>query len=905
MVLTNSLRLIWTDVCHLFPPKRDVERILDYFLREMVYIMVPVQETQFARAWSRLIHPQTRISSPSWMEADEQASSQGISRSMVGSLLFCLASTSYLIPQRREEELGLSFSMADYRDEWITSALALVRSGTVLSAANANANLNSKGWLHYVDSLTDTSLDRFAFETLAVRIFALLGMSEVAYHLNGECLRRAIRINLFDEGSPKAAELFTVDDPDLTPDEVMEMRRRIATQMVVTERWTCLYTGRPPMIDEEANGMVLPKSEEEGGWKESEQVTWGYSRFVSRLRLLPGQLTALTTRKAGDWATQRARDQEAVNRVLELDRGLCNLYDPSIPRASLNNRSHSQILAELPLILERNEHLSMSESEVNRMHREFSDALVMTSSWLSLRCLVNSNLMFLPWVQDYRERYYALNLARRLIELLPSIWMMAKSPYVPFSSSWISRHLFLACTVLSVPILGQEASNSHSNNTASASKPTEDASAARTGGSQHHGVGGGGGVKGDFAPSNMQKQHVFNKLNPTASKVLSSHSQLPASNSIDLDWFSGKLVEIASLFSKLAERGDQTSGVNTKLIHALLNSRAELRDRVLDKLGQKQQCGATLRLYGFDLDDGATGANGNGGGGGGGGGGVGGGGSGNGQGEGGGREGMGRIESQKDLTSFVMATTVGKSSPSSNQSQTGMSPASIASPNRSAAGGGRDTRGGGEGFRAKGRGGSNSTGGGEGSRRDVVNRERLEKSVPSRVQSPSLYDLADAVDKHTKQPPSATANRNADSGSNASCHNLNHHQQYHSHSQAALHSPSLPSFSPTSLFPPPAAGTQSFSPYTHSQQQHVQQQDTSPAPFVAATTGMGVNAGAGGWEWAIPASPSTAISSAEKPFPTMGIAGVVAGSNDVLANVPLLLDTHDWLAILDGVDIPL
>ncbi len=46
----------------------------------------------------------------------------------------------------------------------------------------------------------------------------------------------------------------------------------------------------------------------------------------------------------------------------------------------------------------------------------------MTSSWLSLRLSGDGNLMFLPWVPVVASRYYALNLARRLIELLPSIW---------------------------------------------------------------------------------------------------------------------------------------------------------------------------------------------------------------------------------------------------------------------------------------------------------------------------------------------------------------------------------------------------------------------------------------------------------------------------------------------------
>lgn len=688
-ILTNNLQLTWTDVAHLFPPQRDVERILSYFLREMVYIMIPVQEKQFWRAWQTLIRPPHSPSS-----SDD--SQQGISRCMVGSLLFCLASTSFLIPEQREEEMGLSRPMAEQRDAWMTSALALVKSGVVLSG---NKDLP---WMHYLDLLPETTLDRFGFETLAVRTFSLLG-SELGYHINGECLRRAIRINFFDESSAKALEAITYDDPHLTPADVFQMRRRIGAQSVVIERWTSMYAARPPIIDSEAD--LLPPPEEEW-WTDLEKLTLGFTKYVSQIRLLPAQLNALTSRKAGDWATQRARDQEAVGRILELDRGLCSMYDPSLSRAKLNGRSHAQVLSDLPALLERGEHLSMPVEEVGLMHREFASALISTTSWLSLRCLITSNLMFLPWVGDPGLRYYALNLARRVVEHLPNIWMMATSPYAPFSSSWISRHLFLACTVLSIPILSQEPSST---------APTSE------------------GEGGEFAPSSMQRS-LFPMLH---SKMLPSTTPAtPAlAASVDMDWFSNKLVESASLFSRLAERGDQTAAINTRLIRALLNSREELRGRMLDRLGEKSKPA----------------------------------------GEG---EGVGKIESQKDLTTFVMAASIGKSSPS-----TGASPQSEKS-------------------RSKRRGGG---GGGGGS-----------------VGSPSLHDLANAASGAT--PPTPSTN--------------------------------LP-----------------------------------PTNTAAAGGAMG------SW-WQNPTSVFDG-----SIFPST--PGANGGAGDVLANVPLMLDTHDWLAILDGVDIPL
>ncbi|GAC93400.1 C6 transcription factor [Pseudozyma hubeiensis SY62] len=813
LVLTTEPRVVWADVAHLFPPKRDVERILEYFLNEMVYIMIPVQGKQFWRAWLRLSQPSAR-GSPAWRDRDHDVEPEppGISRSMVASLLMCLASTSFLIPQAREHELELTFGMAEQRDHWITCALALARCGISFHRIGT-ADQQQQPLMHYVDSTLDTSLDRFGFDTLACRVFSLIGMSEMAYQVNGECLRRAVRINLFDETSPKAAELFTVDDDELTDEEILHMRRRIGIQAVVTERWTCLYTGRQPMIDEDAETLPTPAASE---WSEIEDLTLLFSRFVSKLRRLPAQLASLTSRKPGDWSSQRARDQEAVQLILDIDRGLCSVYDPSLPRASTGGRSSSQILAELPEILERNQHLSMSDAQLNQMHRDFANALIMTSSWLSLRCLVTSNLMFVPWVSDVASRYCALNLARRLIELLPSIWMMTSSPYVPFSSSWISRHLFLACTVLSVPILGQESASASSTQAYVDKQGSSHEDGARTG--ESAGDATSSDRPSDFAPSRMQSKQIFSKL---SSKILDGNStskRLPASSSVDLDWFSGKLVEIASLFSKLAERGDQTAGVNTKLIDMLLNGRAELRDRVLLKCGQKQNRALNMQLVngGMGRDGGGSGS-------------------------------MGRIESQRDLTTFVSAASAGKSSPSS----TGTSPAVNAG-----AGSPSNSRSGGVGGAATESGyGRTSKPGRSNARKDFLTTNTREQlaSETHRVQSPSLHDLANAVDTFTSSNHTTT------------------------HASSTVNTPPLPSFSP------------------HPSYLHHQQHSTN------SNTATSAGGGGIGWDWDKTFFPS--------PTPGNGAASISgnssSGGGDVLANVPLLLDTQDWLAILDGVDIPL
>ncbi len=96
--LVRDMRLTWTDVAHLFPPQQDVERLLEYFLEDMVFIMIPIQEKQLWPAWLRLIQSPSSPSGPLDEDAEEERrQGQGISRCMVGSLLMCLVSVSFLI----------------------------------------------------------------------------------------------------------------------------------------------------------------------------------------------------------------------------------------------------------------------------------------------------------------------------------------------------------------------------------------------------------------------------------------------------------------------------------------------------------------------------------------------------------------------------------------------------------------------------------------------------------------------------------------------------------------------------------------------------------------------------------------------------------------------------------------
>lgn len=124
----------------------------------------------------------------------------------------------------------------------------------------------------------------------------------------------------------------------------------------------------------------------------------------------------------------------------------------------------------------------------------------------------------------------------------------------------------------------------------------------------------------------------------------------------------------------------------------------------------------------------------------------------------------------------------------------------------------------------------------------------LEERV-ERVSSPSLHDLANAVDTYTS-------------------HNASQQPQSQSYVQHTAYPPQLP---------------------------HPQSQSQGPGA-------MGAGAGAGGWEWALPPIVQNASTGAAGTGAAEGKGGAAP---DALASVPLLLDPQDWLAILDGVDIPL
>ncbi len=131
--------------------------------------------------------------------------------------------------------------------------------------------------------------------------------------------------------------------------------------MVITERWTCLYTGRTPMIDEEAETLPVPSP---GWWNESEEIAYHFSRFVSKLRLLPAQLTALTTRKPGDWSTQRTRDQKPSNASSTSTEASAPSTTRRTPQPRWARRSQPSILADCPRSSERIQHLDTSDTHI-------------------------------------------------------------------------------------------------------------------------------------------------------------------------------------------------------------------------------------------------------------------------------------------------------------------------------------------------------------------------------------------------------------------------------------------------------------------------------------------------------------------------------------------------------------
>ncbi|PWY99732.1 hypothetical protein BCV70DRAFT_161805, partial [Testicularia cyperi] len=589
--LSEQGTLTWSDVRNHFPSQHETQVILTYFLRRVAYVMAPVQEKLIWNAWKDLV----------------SGTNGGISRPMVGSLLVCIAATSFLIPEERETMLKLSAPMAPQREAWLTSAFAIARGG-------AGA---SDGWQHYSRTIADASLDRLSFDALAMRLFSLIGDMEVAYQINGEGLRRAIRQGIFDESKPSSIQC----PAGLTENDVVQFKRRIAHTLLMTERWSCLYTNRPPMIEQDADALPPPET---GYWLIYEEYSLRLSKFASKMRLLPAAVANLTNLFPAqhqshqhpplppDWRRQQSQaDRAAVDMILDMDRGLCSVYDHDRPDPMYNGRSARQVL-DLVMPLRHRNYDGMDTEQICQLEQEFALALIMSSSCLSLRCQALSSLMFLPRLPDPALRYKAVGVARSLLELLPAISVMASSTHIPFCSAWISRHLFVACTVLSVPILGQidpgydlggaGTGTNCAGRTGKVGPPPPSSAAADSA----EGGGGGGAVNEpvrDFQPSALQRQHFAFPPPPAAAPSAGSSSTAAsgsgrggaaatatatATATVDLDWFSSRLLETAELFGHLAKRGDQTAAINTKLIQALLNSRVELRDRVLAKVSQRQ-----------------------------------------------------------------------------------------------------------------------------------------------------------------------------------------------------------------------------------------------------------------------------------------------------------------------------
>ena len=159
-------------------------------------------------------------------------------------------------------------------------------------------------------------------------------------------------------------------------------------------------------------------------------------------------------------------------------------------------------------------------------------------------------------------------------------------------------------------------------------------------------------------------------------------------------------------------------------------------------------------------------------------------------------------------------------------------------------------------------------------------RERDRGGEP-RVRSPSLHDLANAVDTHSN--PATSANTVGAGGA----------AWAGGSSMAPPPQPATPhvqSYNPGAAFP--AAS------YLHNSQLPPYTSTATDSNLASAGGGEAGGASWNGASWQPPTPSAMSFAMYQAP-------GAGSGSGDVLANVPLMLNTQDWLAILDGVDIPL
>ena len=278
---------------------------------------------------------------------------------------------------------------------------------------------------------TESGIDELIVQCLIVTYMSFSGWPEPAWTATGQAIRACKAVRLYDEDKWAMRELSDWD---------IEIRRRVAWDLCACDRWLSLHflriadlpgdirASRPTYYNDECydpdTGRLNTKTPTQRSDSSFEEAKYQLSRgavkvssFLNRFHTLAPEERYQEARQIEDFFVALENGGFPSNLRFELACDVNNLKTPDGSRRACHS-------------------------------------LIAYSSAWRLRCTVMRQfLLDLDAPIDLRTA--SLEHARKIIEATPILVTLSSSPWVSFSSSWCSGHLFCAASTFAIVYLGE------------------------------------------------------------------------------------------------------------------------------------------------------------------------------------------------------------------------------------------------------------------------------------------------------------------------------------------------------------------------------------------------------------------------------------------------------------------
>ncbi|UZJ54894.1 hypothetical protein CBS101457_004214 [Exobasidium rhododendri] len=383
----------WVDAASLLPSKEDCEMIFDCFFSDAYWQTANVNESSFRKQWQKL------------------QSGAKIQRTYI-ALVCVVVSHALLLAPGYDPTSRLSIQP---------------ESRTYCELALRIVQQSDRGpFDEFVTGIEDLQVCCLAFTYMTVA-----GWTEQAWVEVGKGVRTCKVLHLFDESKWPVRELSAWD---------IELRRRLAWDCIATDRWVSLHYLRFSDLPTKLN-VLKPTLYSDDCYDSETGHFVAKSPTFSRHRSygIGKEMLASSAEKIRIFLFDflQHTPSERYRLARDLDAYLQNIEDNELP-ANL----------KFELVCDINRLATSDDAQTA------AQSLICYTTLKRLRCTVMRQFL-LDHEAPLDLRMAALEHARSIIQTTSIVVTLSSSPWVCFSSTWCSSHLFCAASTFAIVYLGE------------------------------------------------------------------------------------------------------------------------------------------------------------------------------------------------------------------------------------------------------------------------------------------------------------------------------------------------------------------------------------------------------------------------------------------------------------------